>query len=111
MVKFIDNVSPWIHQRGHTADASDALALVGTFVLVVYSYAWLGFAFLPMVLYLVSQKRSKNVEIGKMLNAEILIISYYRETSREVKRVESLLRSHVYSSFAEQVSTDTKGGR
>ena len=28
----------------------------------------------------------------------------YRQTSRELKRIESLMRSHVYSSFAEQVN-------
>ena len=41
-------------QDDSDTDVSDSLALVGTFALVVYSYAWLGFAFLPMFLYLVS---------------------------------------------------------
>ncbi|ORX37805.1 P-loop containing nucleoside triphosphate hydrolase protein [Kockovaella imperatae] len=65
---------------------SNVLALFGTFALVVYAYPWLGLAFIPLLFYF------------------YISATYYRQTSREVKRVDSNLRSHVYSSFAEQVS-------
>lgn len=37
------------------------------------------------------------------MNAQYLCAAYYRQTSRELKRLDSILRSHVYSSFGEQV--------
>lgn len=54
LMKYVDRAV----QDDSDTDVSDTLALVGTFVLVVYSYAWLGFAFLPMFLYLVSGRLS-----------------------------------------------------
>ena len=65
---------------------SNALSVVGTFALVVYAYPWLGLVFIPLgfTFYVAA--------------------SYYRMTSREVKRVDSLARSAIYASFGEQLS-------
>jgi ABC-type multidrug transport system fused ATPase/permease subunit len=65
---------------------TNGLSVVGTFALVVYSFPYLGLVFIPMgFLY-------------------YWLAAYYRATSREIKRVDSLLRSYVYSSFGEQLS-------
>lgn len=71
---------------------------------MLYTYAWLGLAYIPMILYLVSGVHpSLTGTMASALTTQYMATVYYRRTSREVKRVESLLRSHVYSSFAEQV--------
>jgi ATP-binding cassette subfamily C (CFTR/MRP) protein 1 len=59
-----------------------AASILGSVVLVFYTFPYLGIIFLPLVLlyYLVS--------------------SYYRRTSVETKRLESILRSTLYSSFS-----------
>ena len=64
----------------------NALSVVGTFALVIYAFPYLGLMFIPLgILY-------------------YICASYYRTTSREVKRVDSILRSFVYSSFGEQLA-------
>lgn len=64
----------------------NALDVVGTFALVVYTFPYLGLIFIPLaVLY-------------------YLAATYYRKTSREVKRVDSISRSAIYQSFGEQLS-------
>ncbi|ODO10352.1 hypothetical protein I350_00947 [Cryptococcus amylolentus CBS 6273] len=66
----------------------NGLAAVGTFGLILYVYPWLGLAFIPlMAFYYIAGE-------------------YYRQTSREVKRIDSNTRSHIYSSFGEQASLD-----
>ncbi|CAD6567059.1 MAG: hypothetical protein TREMPRED_003289 [Tremellales sp. Tagirdzhanova-0007] len=65
---------------------SNALSVVGTFALVMYSFPYLGLVFIPLGVFY------------------YLVASYYRQTSREVKRVDSILRSFIYSSFGEQLA-------
>ncbi|WWC98771.1 hypothetical protein V866_005664 [Kwoniella sp. B9012] len=64
----------------------NALAAVGTFGLILYTYPWLGIAFIPLCLFY------------------WLCGGYYRQTSREVKRIDSITRSQIYSSFGEQLA-------
>ncbi|ORY22828.1 ABC transporter type 1, transmembrane domain-containing protein [Naematelia encephala] len=65
---------------------TNALSVVGTFALVVYSFPYLGLIFIPLgILY-------------------YMMSSYYRQTSREVKRIDSITRSFIYSSFGEQLA-------
>jgi ATP-binding cassette subfamily C (CFTR/MRP) protein 1 len=72
--------------------------MFGALALVLYTFPYLGLFFIPLILFYVSAP----MEIR--LIKQYLCASYYRHTSREVKRVESLLRSHVYSFLAEQLS-------
>ncbi|EIW71607.1 hypothetical protein TREMEDRAFT_27765 [Tremella mesenterica DSM 1558] len=65
---------------------SSALSVVGTFALIIYTYPYLGLAFIPLLFFF------------------YLCASYYRKTSRELKRLDSLLRSHVYSAVGEQLA-------
>ena len=65
---------------------TNALSVVGTFGLVVYSFPWLALVFPPLgFLY-------------------YCCAAYYRMSSREVKRVDSILRSGIYGSFGEQLA-------
>ncbi|WWD20530.1 hypothetical protein CI109_105006 [Kwoniella shandongensis] len=64
----------------------DGLAAFGTFGLILYTYPWLGISFIPLSLFY------------------YVCGSYYRSTSREVKRIDSITRSHIYSSFGEQLA-------
>ncbi|WWD08510.1 hypothetical protein V865_006622 [Kwoniella europaea PYCC6329] len=64
----------------------NALAAVGTFGLILYTYPWLGIAFIPLCLFY------------------WLCGGYYRQTSREVKRIDSITRTQIYSSFGEQLA-------
>jgi ATP-binding cassette subfamily C (CFTR/MRP) protein 1 len=64
----------------------NALDVVGTFSLVVYTFPYLGLIFVPLVILY------------------YLAATYYRKTSREIKRVDSISRSAIYSSFGEQLS-------
>ncbi|KAL7422108.1 hypothetical protein Q5752_002751 [Cryptotrichosporon argae] len=76
-----DRLSQFVNQL-----LTNALSVVGTFVLVIYSFAWLGLAFIPLgILFYFSA-------------------TYYRATSREVKRIDSILRSNIYNSFGEQLA-------
>ncbi|KAH8086808.1 multidrug resistance-associated ABC transporter [Filobasidium floriforme] len=60
-------------------------AVVGTIFLVFYTYPLLGILFLPLTLIYMA--------VGKFFN----------RSSREIKRLDSLQRSFVYSSFGEQL--------
>jgi ATP-binding cassette subfamily C (CFTR/MRP) protein 1 len=62
------------------------LSIFGTMGLVFYSYAYLGIMFIPMfALY-------------------YIIGAFYSRTARETRRIDSNLRSHVFSTFGEQLS-------
>ncbi|KAI9632685.1 P-loop containing nucleoside triphosphate hydrolase protein [Dioszegia hungarica] len=63
---------------------TNSLSMVGTFALVVYVYPWLGLAFIPVVLF------------------TIITIVFYSKTSREINRVESVMRSFVFGNIGEQ---------
>jgi hypothetical protein len=76
---------------------SECLAVLGTFALVTYTLPWLSLAFIPLVLLFVSDGS------GDELTRQYTSAAYYRQTSRELKRLDSILRSHIYSSFGEQV--------
>ncbi|OXG54431.1 cadmium ion transporter [Cryptococcus neoformans Th84] len=64
----------------------NGLSAIGTFGLILYSYPWLGLAFIPLTIFY------------------YIAGSYYRRTSRETKRIDSIMRSRIYSSFGEQLS-------
>ncbi|WVW81052.1 hypothetical protein I302_103043 [Kwoniella bestiolae CBS 10118] len=64
----------------------NALAAVGSFGLILYTYPWLDIAFIPLCLFY------------------WLCGGYYRQTSREIKRIDSITRSQIYSSFGEQLA-------
>ncbi|EAL23016.1 hypothetical protein CNBA7830 [Cryptococcus deneoformans B-3501A] len=64
----------------------NGLSAIGTFGLILYSYPWLGLAFIPLTVFY------------------YIAGSYYRQTSREIKRIDSITRSRIYSSFGEQLA-------
>ncbi|OCF34449.1 cadmium ion transporter [Kwoniella heveanensis BCC8398] len=70
----------------------NALAAVGTFGLILYTYPYLGLAFIPLCFFY------------------YIAGSYYTQVSREVKRIDSITRSQIYSSFGEQASADWLAG-
>ena len=74
--------------------------MVGTFALVVYTYPYLSPAFAPLVLFCVGILRA----IQDACLTQYLCAAFYRQTSREVKRVDSVTRSAIYTAFSEQVS-------
>jgi hypothetical protein len=53
------------------------------------------------------REASRTVCHGWKLIRQLLTAAYYTRTNRETKRVESLLRSFVYSSLQEQVRNET----
>nr|XP_018260210.1 uncharacterized protein I303_07127 [Kwoniella dejecticola CBS 10117]OBR82368.1 hypothetical protein I303_07127 [Kwoniella dejecticola CBS 10117] len=65
---------------------SNTLIIVGTMGLIIYTYPWLGFMFIPLGC------------------AFYLCTAFYTKTSRELKRVESLIRSNWYTAFSEQLA-------
>ncbi|WVQ96140.1 hypothetical protein IAU59_003242 [Kwoniella sp. CBS 9459] len=65
---------------------SDSLNILGSLGLVLYSYPYAGLFFIPDLMF------------------TWLAVSYYRQTSREIQRLTSLLRSHVYTNLSEQLS-------
>jgi ATP-binding cassette subfamily C (CFTR/MRP) protein 1 len=76
-------------------------SVIGTFFLVTYSFPWLAFMFIPIIGFFV---RHNTTHLKRRLIRQLLTAAYYTRTNRETKRVESLLRSFVYSSLQEQVS-------
>lgn len=64
----------------------DLLSILGTIGLVFYSYPYLGAMFVPLFL------------IYNVFG------SFYRRTSRQLKRITSITRSFVFSDFEEQLS-------
>ncbi|WVQ95732.1 hypothetical protein IAU59_002831 [Kwoniella sp. CBS 9459] len=64
----------------------NALAAVGTFGLILYTYPYLGLAFIPLCFFY------------------YIAGSFYTQCSREVKRIDSITRSQIYSSFGEQLA-------
>ncbi|KIR68936.1 cadmium ion transporter [Cryptococcus bacillisporus CA1873] len=64
----------------------NGLSAIGIFGLILYSYPWLGLAFIPLAIFY------------------YIAGSYYRQTCREIKRINSITRSRIYSSFAEQLA-------
>ncbi|KAF8699270.1 Multidrug resistance-associated ABC transporter, partial [Rhizoctonia solani] len=65
---------------------SDTFSILGTVVLVFYTYVWLGIMFPPLFfLYW-------------------YFSIYYRRTSVEVKRLDSILRSRLYATFSEALT-------
>ncbi|WVW86813.1 hypothetical protein I302_108868 [Kwoniella bestiolae CBS 10118] len=65
---------------------SNTLIILGTMGLIIYTYPWLGLMFIPLGC------------------AFYLCTAFYTRTSRELKRVESLIRSEWYTSFSEQLA-------
>lgn len=65
---------------------AQAFQVIGTVFLVFYTFAYLGIIFVPMLILYGTAA------------------SFYRRTSREVKRIDSITRSFIYSSFQEQLS-------
>lgn len=64
---------------------SQFLSVVGTLGLVLYAYALLGIIFIPIIFIY------------------IILAGFYRQSSREIKRIDSNQRSYIYSSFGEQL--------
>ncbi|KEP49841.1 multidrug resistance-associated ABC transporter [Rhizoctonia solani 123E] len=65
---------------------SNAFSIIGTVALVFYTYAWLGIMFPPLfILYW-------------------YFSMFYRRTSIEVKRLDSILRSLLYAAFSEALT-------
>ncbi|WVQ79499.1 hypothetical protein IAT38_001598 [Cryptococcus sp. DSM 104549] len=62
------------------------LGILGSLALVLYTYPWVGLMFIPVFAY---------VFIGFV---------YYRTTTRDVQRLSSIIRSHMYTNFGEQLS-------
>ncbi|WWD19200.1 hypothetical protein CI109_103658 [Kwoniella shandongensis] len=62
------------------------LNILGIVVLILYTYPWVALLILPVVMF------------------SCLCTAYYTQTSRDVKRLTSVLRSDVYVRFGEQLS-------
>ncbi|OCF43886.1 hypothetical protein I317_02329 [Kwoniella heveanensis CBS 569] len=65
---------------------SNCLIILGTFAIIVYTYPWLGLMFIPLIFCF------------------YLCIAFYTRSSRELKRVQSLVRSGWYIAFSEQLA-------
>ncbi|WVW86790.1 hypothetical protein I302_108844 [Kwoniella bestiolae CBS 10118] len=62
------------------------LGILGAFTLILYTYPWAGLLFIPVLIY------------------DWFAVLYYRQTSREIKRLTSNLRSHIYTNLGEQLA-------
>ncbi|WRT69583.1 uncharacterized protein IL334_006572 [Kwoniella shivajii] len=65
---------------------SGALTIIGSLALVLYTYPWVGLVFIPVFTY------------------NYFTVIFYRQTTRELNRLTSLLRSHIYTNFGEQLA-------
>nr|XP_031863483.1 uncharacterized protein CI109_001359 [Kwoniella shandongensis]KAA5530555.1 hypothetical protein CI109_001359 [Kwoniella shandongensis] len=65
---------------------SGYLSVVGAIALILYTYPWVALMMLPVLLY------------------NYLSTCYYRQTSRDLRRLSSVLRSDVYTHFGEQLA-------
>nr|XP_019043406.1 hypothetical protein I302_07983 [Kwoniella bestiolae CBS 10118]OCF22336.1 hypothetical protein I302_07983 [Kwoniella bestiolae CBS 10118] len=65
---------------------SSILGILGAFTLILYTYPWAGLLFIPVLIY------------------DWFAVLYYRQTSREIKRLTSNLRSHIYTNLGEQLA-------
>lgn len=100
----------WVMLHTSTSSAeltsSNILMVFGAMGLIFYTYPWLGIAFVPLGGVLVSESL---IVAGLSCSAALtdfrqyLTAIYYRQTSRELKRIDSVLRSPIYASFSEQV--------
>lgn len=73
---------------------------LGAMGLILYTYPWLGFAFVALGFLLVSRL----CQAGDIqADPQYLTAIFYRQSSREIKRLDSILRSPVYAAFGEQV--------
>ncbi|KAL8287248.1 hypothetical protein RQP46_003700 [Phenoliferia psychrophenolica] len=66
--------------------ATLAFSVLGTIGLVLYTYPLLGVIFVPIIIFYVG------------------FATFYRASSREVKRIDSVQRSFIYSNFGEMLS-------
>lgn len=64
------------------------MSVIGTVVLVFYTFPYLGIIFVPLTI------------------AYIWIATFYRRTSVETKRLDSLMRSALYSSYSGRFSSE-----
>jgi hypothetical protein len=96
-----------------------ALSVLGTIGLVIYTFPYLGLFCIPFGAFLVRVRvlRTTYMNIATpafqnltvwtvaWLTTQYLVSVYYRATSREVKRLDSILRGQIYTCLSEQVSS------
>lgn len=80
----VEKLDDWLTYLWYSVLVNFA-AIMGTFFLVLYTYPLLGILFLPLALIY------------------ILVGKFFNRSSREIKRLESLQESLIYSSFGEQL--------
>ncbi|KAG7527800.1 hypothetical protein FFLO_06590 [Filobasidium floriforme] len=80
----VEKLDDWLTYLWYSVLVNFA-AIMGTFFLVLYTYPLLGILFLPLAL------------------VYILVGKFFNRSSREIKRLESLQESLIYSSFGEQL--------
>ncbi|WRT69551.1 uncharacterized protein IL334_006538 [Kwoniella shivajii] len=64
---------------------SSLLSIVGSLALILYTYPYAALTFIPTLMYI------------------WLLITFYRRTSREIQRLASTLRSHIFTNIGEQL--------
>ncbi|ODN79695.1 hypothetical protein L202_03623 [Cryptococcus amylolentus CBS 6039] len=66
--------------------ANAVLSISGTLALILYVYPWIALLFIPVYIY------------------DFVSFVYYRVTTRDLQRLSSVARSHVYANFGEQLA-------